>query len=94
MKILIKGPSVRELLQWVTWGLMASIQFYMLSVPNGWIVFSVNAKHYQTAGFSTKMTGLVTSISDFSTVEVPIYAPDATQAHAKDTALILAFRKS
>jgi len=62
--------------------------------PNGWIVFSVNAKHYQTAGFSTKMTGLVTSISDFSTVEVPIYAPDVTQAHAKDTALILAFRKS
>lgn len=62
--------------------------------PRGWIVLSVNAKHYQAAGFEAKIAERAPVIADFSATEVAIYGPDATGAHAKDTALLLAFRKA
>lgn len=61
--------------------------------PRGWIVLSVNARHYAAAGFAAKMAELEEAIADFSAIETDIYAPDATGPHAKDTALLLAFRK-
>lgn len=62
--------------------------------PRGWIVLSVNAKHYRAAGFEAKMAELAATITDVSATEVAIYGPDATGPHAKDVALLLAFRKA
>ncbi|WP_420012296.1 class I SAM-dependent DNA methyltransferase [Tateyamaria sp.] len=62
--------------------------------PRGWIVLSVNAAHFQAAGFVAKIAMLEPYISDLTTTEVPIYANDAPGEHARDTALLLAFRKA
>lgn len=62
--------------------------------PRGWIVLSVNARHYSAAGFEAKMAELVPAISDFSATEAAIYAPGATGPQVQDTALLLAFRKA
>lgn len=61
--------------------------------PRGWITLSVNAKHYAAAGFEAKMAELAPAITDFSATEAAIYGPEAVGPHAKDTALLLAFRK-
>lgn len=60
----------------------------------GWIVLSVNKQHYGAAGFAQKMDDIAGQITDLSTTKADIYAPDATGANARDTALILAFRKA
>lgn len=62
--------------------------------PQGWVVVSVNAKHYNAAGFSDKLTLLESVFCDHSTTEVAIYGPGATGPHASDTALLLAFRRA
>ncbi|WP_299727831.1 class I SAM-dependent methyltransferase [uncultured Tateyamaria sp.] len=62
--------------------------------PGGWIVLSVNAQHFQAAGFAAKMDESAGRITDLSQTEVAIYAPDSTGPHAQDTALLLAFRKA
>lgn len=60
----------------------------------GWIVLSVNAKHYEAAGFAAKMAELAPEITQFTTTEVAIYGRDATGPHAGDMALLIAFRKA
>ncbi|MEL7131552.1 MAG: class I SAM-dependent methyltransferase [Pseudomonadota bacterium] len=60
----------------------------------GWIVISVNARHYKAAGFEDKMAVLEPHITDLTTSEVAIYGPDATGEHAADTACLLAFRRA
>lgn len=62
--------------------------------PCGWIVLSVNAQHYVTAGFEAKMAQLEPHIRNPSHTEVAIYGPEATGPHAKDIALIVAFTKA
>ncbi|MEM8655281.1 MAG: methyltransferase domain-containing protein [Pseudomonadota bacterium] len=62
--------------------------------PRGWIVVSVNARHYVATGFEAKLALLEPDISDLSTTEVVIYGPNASGDHAKDTALLLAFRRA
>ena len=60
----------------------------------GWIVLSVNAAHYQAAGFADKLQALDAAIADVTQTEVAIYGPGAQGPHAQDTALLLAFRKA
>ncbi|MEO9685656.1 MAG: class I SAM-dependent methyltransferase [Tateyamaria sp.] len=60
----------------------------------GWIVLSVNAQHFQAAGFAAKMDEIASRITQVHQAEVAIYAADATGPHARDTALLLAFRKA
>ncbi|WP_147109945.1 class I SAM-dependent methyltransferase [Tateyamaria sp. syn59] len=62
--------------------------------PGGRIVISVNAKHYAALGFEGELTQLETDIDDLTTTEVAIYGPSATGDHAKDTALLVAFRRA
>ena len=62
--------------------------------PGGWIVLAVNAQHYAAAGFAAKMDELEARITDFSETEVPIYGPASTGPHARDTSLLLSFRKT
>lgn len=61
--------------------------------PRGWVVLSVNAQHYATAGFAAKLAVLEPHIDDLSETEVPIYGPDAQGPHARDRAILVAFRK-
>lgn len=60
----------------------------------GWIVLSVNAEHFQAAGFAAKMDEIAARITQVSQSEVAIYAADASGPHARDTALLLTFRKA
>ena len=60
----------------------------------GWIVLSVNARHYVAVGFAAKLAEIAPRITEHSQTEVAIYTPDATGPHASDTALLLAFRKA
>ena len=62
--------------------------------PQGWVVFSVNATHYQAAGFADKMAQLKPFISDYSATEARIYGPKATAPYADDMAILIAFRKA
>lgn len=62
--------------------------------PGGWIVLAVNAQHYAAAGFAAKMDEIETRITDFSETEVPIYGPASAGARARDTSLLLSFRKA
>ena len=62
--------------------------------PGGWIVLAVNAQHYAATGFAAKMDELETRIAEFSETEVPIYGPASTGSHARDTSLLLTFRKA
>lgn len=60
----------------------------------GWIVLSVNAQHFAASGFNAKLALLESDIEEFSLTEVAIYGPNATGDHAKDTALLIAFRRA
>ena len=60
----------------------------------GWIVLSVNAAHYEAAGFAAKLADLGAAIADVSQTVVAIYRPGAPGPHAGDTAILLAFRKA
>lgn len=60
--------------------------------PRAWVVISVNAAHYAATGFEDRMQGLAAKISDLTLTEVPIYGPAATGAHARDRAMLVAFR--
>lgn len=59
----------------------------------GWIVLSVNAEHFEKAGFAAKLTLLEPLISDLTRTAVSIYGTAAQGRHAQDKALLLAFRK-
>lgn len=68
----------------------------MLAVvgTGGWVVLSVNAKHYAASGFDAELSRLETKITDLTQTEVSIYGPNAHGEHAQDTAYLLAFRKA
>lgn len=62
--------------------------------PQGWIVISVNARHFAASGFDAELAQLETDIHDLSVTEVAIYGPDANGEHATDRALLVAFRRA
>lgn len=62
--------------------------------PRGWIVLSVNAQHFAASGFAAKLAQLEPDIHDLSQTEVAIYGASATGPHARDTAILLAFRRA
>ncbi|WP_415922301.1 class I SAM-dependent DNA methyltransferase [Tateyamaria sp. SN6-1] len=62
--------------------------------PAAWVVISVNAQHYASAGFDAKLRALEPHITDLHLTEVAIYGPTASGAHCDDTALLVAFRKA
>ena len=67
----------------------------LLSVlrPGARVVISVNAQHYETAGFDAKLSVLEPHITDLTLTDVPIYGPRASGEHANDRALLVSFRK-
>jgi SAM-dependent methyltransferase len=55
---------------------------------------SINARHYESAGFERAFQTLMGRIRDLHLNEVSIYGQKATGAHKDDTALIATFRKA
>jgi len=54
---------------------------------------SINAHHYEGAGFKAKFAALEPYIDDLSLKDVPIYGPKATGDHKADRAFVALFRK-
>jgi len=63
--------------------------------PGALLAMSINAAHYQKAGFAEAFDRLLRGqwISNLSLPEVRIYGGDAGSAHHEDTALIALFQK-
>ncbi len=61
--------------------------------PDGLIVLSINARHYDEAGFAAKLESMSGQIRDLSLPKVPIYGAKSTGEHATDTAFVATFRK-
>ena len=62
-------------------------------VPGGWIVLSVNEKHWKSKGFATAFAGLGGRVDALSLPRVRIYAAEAEGEHAGDTAVLATFRR-
>lgn len=59
----------------------------------GQCALSINAQHYESAGFATKFAALEPKITGLSLKDVPIYGPKATGPHKNNRAYIALFRK-
>lgn len=59
----------------------------------GLLVISVNAKHFEAAGFAAKFDQLKGAIRDLELIPVSIYGPDASGPHAGDKGLVARFIK-
>ena len=57
--------------------------------PGGWIVISVNERHWRDAGFPEVLKGFSERIHNVRTAEVAIYAAGSDHEHSADRALIL-----
>jgi predicted TPR repeat methyltransferase len=64
------------------------------AAQNALFVISVNALHYESAGFADMITRLGTQITALSFKDVRIYDDRADEAHRNDIARLLIFRKT
>ena len=62
--------------------------------PGGWVVLSVNARHYAGHGFEAELRRLAPSLGACVLSDVPIYGAKAIGPHAKDRAVLLSLRKA
>ena len=62
--------------------------------PGALFAISINAQHYESAGFAAKFAELEPHISDLSLKDVPIYGPAATGPHKDDRAWVALFTKA
>ena len=62
--------------------------------PQALFALSINAKHYESAGFQAKFNALGSDITDLTRNDVPIYGPKARGAHRDDRAYVALFRKA
>lgn len=64
-----------------------------IAAPGALFVLSVNAAHYQSAGFAATFARLGAQISAPDLPIVAIYGPNADPAHRDDRAILATFRK-
>ncbi|WP_050929631.1 class I SAM-dependent DNA methyltransferase [Aestuariivita boseongensis] len=64
-----------------------------IAQPGALFALSINARHYESAGFATKFAALEPVITDLTLKDVPIYGPRATGAHRADRAFVALFHK-
>lgn len=62
--------------------------------PGAVVALSINAQHYEKAGFMAKFSSLEPDISGLNLVDAPIYGPAAIGDHKGDRALVAVFRKA
>jgi predicted TPR repeat methyltransferase len=64
-----------------------------VAAPGARLALSINAKHYEKAGFKAKLDYIQDQITDFALPEAAIYGENATGDHASDTAFVALFRR-
>ncbi|NBR53175.1 MAG: class I SAM-dependent methyltransferase [Rhodobacteraceae bacterium] len=64
-----------------------------VAAPGARFALSINAKHYEKAGFKAKLDSIQGQITDFALPEAAIYGENAAGDHASDTAFVALFRK-
>lgn len=64
-----------------------------VAAPGARFALSINAKHYEKAGFKAKLDSIQSQITDFALPEAAIYGENAAGEHASDTAFVALFRK-
>lgn len=64
-----------------------------IAAPGAQFALSINAKHFERAGFKAKLDSIQGKISELALPEVAIYGERATGDHAGDTAFVALFRK-
>ena len=64
-----------------------------VAAPGARFALSINAKHYEKAGFKAKLESIQGRITDFALPEAAIYGENAAGDHASDTAFVALFRK-
>lgn len=57
--------------------------------PGGRLVLSINAEHWNAAGFSEKFEALSAQISSLEILTLPIYGASASGDHAQDAAQVV-----
>ena len=62
--------------------------------PGTLFAISINAKHYQSAGFEAKFAGLSGQVQSLTLREVPIYGANADAEHRDDRAFVALFKKA
>lgn len=65
-----------------------------VAAPGALFVLSVNAAHFEAAGFAAKFRALQGVIAGLRLPEVPIYGPGADEDHRGDRAKLATFRKT
>ncbi|MEM6277553.1 MAG: class I SAM-dependent methyltransferase [Pseudomonadota bacterium] len=63
-----------------------------ITAPGGVLAITVNAEHWDAAGFAAEFERLAPAISGLHRAEVAIYAEGATHDHAEDRGFIVTFR--
>jgi predicted TPR repeat methyltransferase len=64
-----------------------------VAAPGARFALSINAKHFDKAGFKAKLDSIQGRIADLALPEVAIYGEKATGDHAGDTAFVALFRR-
>jgi predicted TPR repeat methyltransferase len=64
-----------------------------VAAPGARFALSINAKHYEKAGFKAKLDSIQGRITGFALPEAAIYGENAAGDHASDTAFVALFRK-
>lgn len=64
-----------------------------VAAPGARFALSINARHFDKAGFKAKLDSIQGRIADLALPEVAIYGEKATGDHAGDTAFVALFRR-
>ena len=64
-----------------------------VAAPGARFALSINAKHYEKAGFKAKLDSIQGQMTDFALPEAAIYGENAAGDHASDSAFVALFRK-
>lgn len=62
--------------------------------PGGLLALSINAQHFQAAGFDAKLSAIKDQITDLRLPRVQFYGDAATGAHKDDTGFVALFRRA
>lgn len=65
-----------------------------VTAPNGLIVLSINAEHFERKGFGAKLKALAPLITGLKLPEIRFYGDKAAGPHKDDTGFIATFRKA
>lgn len=74
-------------------GPQAIAELLRIAAPGALFVLSVNAAHWEGAGFAAWLETVAALITPPDLPEVPIYGPSADPAHRNDRAFLASFRK-